>query len=272
MIGRKTLVLATLIGAFAAAGSLAGCSSTDTMGALALAEAPRSTSKGLRFGDHDPYDFTGTAPWHHEIHGVDVAKYQNSIDWPRVRSAGINFAFIKATEGGDGLDSRFRENWAAAKAAGIPRGAYHFFYWCRNGSEQADWYIRNVPKEKGALPPVIDAEWNMESPTCAKKVPAATAKKWLRQFADKVTRHYGQTPIMYTTVDFYRDNRLADFDGVQFWLRSTAGHPSEKYVNQNWMFWQYTGTGKVPGISTPTDINVFRGDAGDFRNWLRKNT
>lgn len=272
MIGKRRGILATLLGTILLSVSLAGCSSTDTIGALSLAEAPRSTSKGLRFGDHDPYDFTGTAPWHHQVHGVDVAKYQNSIDWPRVKSSGIGFAFLKATEGGDRLDDRFRENWAKTRAIGLPRGAYHFFYWCRSGSEQADWYIRNVPREKGAMPPVLDAEWNPDSPTCAKKVPPAQARKMLRDFVAKVSRHYRQTPIVYTTVDFYHDNDLSSMRDVHFWLRSTAGHPSEKYPGQHWTFWQYTGTGKVPGIETPADINVFRGSPADFRKWMARNS
>jgi hypothetical protein len=92
---------------------------------------------GPRFEDHKPHGWDGRAPWTYPVHGTDVSKYQGSIDWPAVRASGISFAFIKATEGGDRLDDRFAENWHAAKAAGIPRGAYHFFYFCRPAHEQA---------------------------------------------------------------------------------------------------------------------------------------
>ena len=51
----------------------------------------------------------------------------------------------------------------ALEAAGLKRGAYHFFYWCRVASDQADWFIRNVPRDPDALPPVIDVEYNGES-------------------------------------------------------------------------------------------------------------
>ncbi|RLQ89501.1 glycoside hydrolase family 25 protein [Notoacmeibacter ruber] len=272
MSGRRLISSLAVIGAILSSATLSACSSTDTLGALSLAEPPRSGAKGLRFDDHDPFDFTGTAPWHHTVHGVDVAKYQNKVDWPRVKGSGISFAFIKATEGGDRVDSRFRENWATTQAIGLPRGAYHFFYWCRSGGEQADWFIQNVPHETGALPPVLDAEWNPDSPTCPNKVPPAQARKMLKDFIAKVSRRYRKTPIIYTTVDFYHDNDLARLDNVQFWLRSTAGHPSEKYPGQHWTFWQYTGTGKVPGIDTPADINVFRGSQSDFRQWVSDNS
>ena len=125
---------------------------------------------------------------------------QNDIDWEKAKASGVSFAFIKATEGGDLADDRFRENWVAARRAGVPRGAYHFYYFCRPAFEQAAWYIQNVPKEKGALPPVLDMEWNHKSPTlqvqAGSRMPCAA--KWafsqsheepLRQDADCLYDH-----------------------------------------------------------------------------------
>ena len=90
--------------------------------------------------------------------GIDVSRYQGDIDWDRVRSSGISFAFIKATEGGDYADPSFRRYWNEAAQARIPRGAYHYYYFCRSGAEQAAWYIRNVPREPGSLPPVMSLD------------------------------------------------------------------------------------------------------------------
>ena len=50
-----------------------------------------------------------------EVHGVDVSKYQGEIDWQAVKDSGVAFAFIKASEGADNVDSKFQRNWAAAK-------------------------------------------------------------------------------------------------------------------------------------------------------------
>ena len=91
---------------------------------------------------------------------------------------------------------------------------------------------------------------------------------WLRQ----VGRHYDKRPVIYTTVDFYQDNELWNVKGYDFWLRSTAGHPAQVYPGQHWTFWQYTGTGAVPGIAGNTDINVFAGSHGQWRQWLAANT
>src|SRR5688572_19092347 len=81
------------------------------------------------------------------IQGIDVSYWQGDIDWNTVRGAGIRFAYIKATEGGDHVDPKFLDNWYAAKQAGLARGAYHFIYWCRPAHEQALWFMLNVPQD-----------------------------------------------------------------------------------------------------------------------------
>ncbi len=224
-----------------------------------------------RFGDNDPHDWQDRAPWHHPVHGTDVAKYQEYVDWKKVRQNGISFAFIKATEGGDMVDDFFQRNWKEARQAGVPRGAYHFFYFCRPAIEQARWFIRNVPVDKNALPPVLDMEWNHLSPTCKKRPPAATVQREMRVFLEAVERHYGKKPIIYTSIDFFEDNHLQGFKGYPYWLRSVAGHPNEKYGDHPFVFWQYTGTGVVPGIKGDADINVFNGTHAEWRNWLAQN-
>ncbi len=77
------------------------------------------------------------SPSDFEVTGIDVSKYQGDINWNAVRDSGVRFAWIKATEGGDRFDEKFAQNWTKAKEASVPRGAYHFAYWCRTGEEQA---------------------------------------------------------------------------------------------------------------------------------------
>lgn len=251
--------------------ALAGCTSSAVL-------SPTSASFGAinpnkpKFGDSDPHDWSrSTAPSAYAVHGTDVSKYQRDVDWPAAREAGVSFAFIKATEGGDRVDAQFPSHWQAARAAGVPRAAYHFFYFCRPASEQADWFIRNVPRERGALPPVLDMEWNPDSPTCTKRPPKDDVRAEMRVFLAAVEKHYGKKPIIYTSIDFFEDNDLASFRGYPYWLRSVAGHPGDRYGSHPWTFWQYTGTGVIPGIAGDADINVFNGGPGAWRKWLREN-
>jgi lysozyme len=55
---------------------------------------------------------------------------------------------------------------------------------------------------------------------------------------------------------------------VEFWLRSVAKTPDQVYPGKRWTFWQYTGTGIVPGVEGGVDINVFAGSEGDWKTWL----
>jgi len=228
---------------------------------------PDSRVRAAAFGDADPHPWAGRSPDSYPVHGIDLSRWQGLVDWPQARAEGVNFAYLKATEGGDILDPVFATNWSAAAKAGVPRGAYHFFYFCRPAEEQARWFIRNVPRSPAALPPVLDLEWTPFSPTCTRRPPAAEIRAEAERFMAVLEQHYGQRPLIYTSVDFYADNDLQRLPRAEFWLRSVADHPSETYPGQIWTFWQYSGTGIVPGIAGKTDLNVFAGSAGDWTEW-----
>ncbi|MER8829311.1 glycoside hydrolase family 25 protein [Mesorhizobium sp. M0938] len=220
-----------------------------------------------RFRDAKPINFGKASPRHLAVHGVDVSRWQGNVDWAKLRAQGANFAYIKATDGGDHLDPMFRKNWRNADAAGLKRGAYHFFYWCRTAGSQADWFIRNVPRVEGALPPVIDVEWNGES-RCKRRPSRQKVLEKMQVFMDKLERHYGQRPIIYTAPDFYRDNLKGAFPDYPFWLRAVAQHPSKVYPGRKWVFWQYSGSGLSHGVKGRIDLNVFHGDERAWRNWV----
>ena len=102
--------------------------------------------------------------WHPSEHsypfqGIDVSRHQGTIDWQDLPRQGVDFAYIKASEGGDFRDTRFKTNWRAAGGAGIGRGAYHFFTLCRSGADQAANFLAAVPSDSGALPPAVDLEF-----------------------------------------------------------------------------------------------------------------
>ncbi|MEO0542786.1 MAG: GH25 family lysozyme [Pseudomonadota bacterium] len=225
-----------------------------------------------RFGDAKPVNFGRAAPHPFEVHGVDVSHWQADIDWKTLRRNGANFAFIKATEGGKHVDRLFMKNWNAAKAAGIPTGAYHFFFWCRSAEEQAKWFIRHVPKQAGSLPPVLDVEWYGNKRSCPTKPARGRVLAKMKVWLDIVERHYGVKPIIYVTPDFYEDNLQGQFKDYSFWLRSVAEHPKGRYPSREFAFWQYSGTGLSKGVSTEIDLNVFNGTAESWRRWLANRT
>lgn len=221
-------------------------------------------------GDADPHE--GVRRAHSmPVQGIDVSKYQGDIDWNRVRAAGIQFAYLKVSEGGDHVDNRFYENWEAAKRAGVPRGAYHFIYWCRTAAEQAIWFSKAVPQDADQLPPVLDLEWNHHSPTCPRGTTKEDALEKIRLLLNIMEYHTGKRPVIYTDINFHKDVLEGQFRNYEFWLRSVAAEPHERYKDRPWTFWQYTATGRVPGIRGDVDRNVFHGSPAEWRRWLERN-
>jgi lysozyme len=199
------------------------------------------------------------------IHGIDVSRWQGEIDWNSVRDAGTRFAFVKATEGGDHLDPAFNRNWTGAKAAGVPVGAYHFVYWCRSAQEQAKWFVQHIPTDPDSLPPVLDVEWNGSSQTCPKKIPREIALEKIRVTLAELERHTGKKPIIYTDITFHEEVLRGELNEYPFWIRSVAAEPHERYSSRPYALWQWTTTGRVPGIKGDVDRNAFHGTE---RQWV----
>ncbi|MEZ6022907.1 MAG: GH25 family lysozyme [Hyphomonadaceae bacterium] len=189
------------------------------------------------------------------VQGVDVSWHQGAIDWRALAADDVSFAYIKATEGADHVDSRFAANWRDAGAAGLYRGAYHFFTLCQPGAAQAANFIAVVPRAAGALPPAVDLEHMgpcRRGPTMTDVVAEA------RIFMDAVEAHYGARPIIYTTRQFH-DAHLAALQGERFWIRSLGVSP--RFRQRDWVIWQHHNRGHKRGVSGPIDLNAFRGDA-----------
>jgi lysozyme len=201
------------------------------------------------------------------IQGIDISRWQGEIDWAAVKAAGTRFVYIKATEGGDHVDPAFLKNWEGARRAGVPRGAYHFVYWCRPAHEQAVWFKQHIPNDPDALPPVLDLEWNGHSRTCPKKVERSLALEKIRLMLTELEQLTGKKPVIYTDITFHKDILEGEFNDYPYWIRSTAAKPESRYHNRPWAFWQFTTTGRIPGIRGDVDRNAFYGNDGEFTGW-----
>lgn len=210
-------------------------------------------------------EFGIVIPESYSIHGIDVSKYQDMIAWEevkamKVKNIQLGFAFIKATEGIGNTDPRFYRNWKKAKENGIIRGAYHFFIASKDGKMQAENFIKKVELESGDFPPVLDIEQlNGTSEYELKK----EAKKWL----EVVENYYKVKPIIYTNVDFYNRILGNEFDAYPLWVAHYY-QPGQPRINRGWVFWQHSQEGRVNGITSPVDFNVFNGDSLEFKNIL----
>lgn len=197
---------------------------------------------------------------HYPVRGVDVSSYQGVIDWNMLSSQGIDFAFIKATEGADYIDDRFAENLASAMDTDLKVGAYHFFTVLSSGKAQAENFSRTVPKNANMLPPVVDLEV-----TAALSLTSVEEFRCeLRDFLETVKEYYGRNPIIYTTKDSYAELISGAFDDYDIWYRSVYS-PAPKSVD--WTFWQYSNRHRLEGYSGKEryiDMNIFSGSRDEW--------
>ncbi|MBN9670902.1 lysozyme [Labrenzia aggregata] len=184
------------------------------------------------------------------IRGIDVSHHQGEIDWPTVAGDDVAFAYIKASEGGDFKDGAFARNWAGAGAAGIARGAYHFFSLCKPGLEQAENFLSVLPQDSRMLAPMVDLEF---TGNCARRPQVTEVLKEISDFAAQVEQARGRQVIFYAPKDFFvaylKDQGL----NRRLWTRSIWRSPS---YARDWTIWQYHHQGSVEGISGSVDLNV----------------
>jgi len=212
-------------------------------------------------------EFGIAVPVDYPIHGIDVSRYQQMIAWDAVKAMQVKdirlrFAFIKATEGIGNTDPQFYRNWKRSKDAGIIRGAYHFFITTKDARMQAENFIKIVDLKPGDLPPVLDVE---QTNGISKELIKKELKTWL----EIVENYYHIKPIIYTNIDFYKQNMGEGFDDYPLWVAHYY-QPRQPRIKRDWVFWQHSDGGRVNGILSPVDFNVYSGDSISFQQLLIK--
>ena len=187
------------------------------------------------------------------VRGIDVSRHQGTIDWARVAADDVTFAIIKASEGGDFVDTEYAKNVAGARAAGVTVGAYHFFTLCRPGAEQAANFLAQIDDPASMLPPVVDLEY---TGNCDARPNSATLRAELEAFLAPVEAAFGRQAILYMIYDFY-DDHSAGLPKRPLWTRWIAWEPR----TSDWLLWQYHNAGRVDGIVGDVDLNVLNGNA-----------
>jgi lysozyme len=196
------------------------------------------------------------------VEGIDVSYYQGgSIDWNAVAGDGYRYAFIRVSHGINIIDTYFDRNWAEVKKAGLIRGAYQYFVPSQDAAAQAQVLLDNMgPLQAGDLPPVIDVEQTdgMTGVQIAAKVQA-----WI----DHIEANLGVTPIIYTGKYFWEDNvGSGAFVSYPLWLPYyEVVCPNTPSPWTNWVFWQWTSTGKVAGIPGNVDLDIFNGSLDELK-------
>jgi len=200
--------------------------------------------------------------------GVDVAAHQHPggtpIDWSKVRTDGQSFAFVKATEGGDWVNPHYVEDVQAAHAAGLKTGAYHYARPSTDAKTQAANFAAQIALAPDqTLPPALDIEVDEGKS-------AAQLEQWIEEFTSELKRLTGRTPMIYTYKYFWMGqiNTSQKFSDMPLWLAAYQDQAPEAVGGwKKLSFWQRSGSGKVAGIPTDVDMNLFNGSKQQLQSF-----
>ncbi|MBE7364870.1 glycoside hydrolase family 25 protein [Corynebacterium aurimucosum] len=200
--------------------------------------------------------------------GVDVSGNNHAslrgIDWDAVKSDGQSYAFVKATEGVGFVNNHFVRDANAAAAAGLKVGAYHYARPAGDAKQQAASFasqIALVPTQ--TLPPVLDIEVD-------EGLSAGQLEEWIDTFMTEVKTLTGRTPMLYTYKYFWMGQmgNSTRFSEYPLWLaayQDTAPDPVGGW--DKLAFWQRSGSGRVAGIETDVDMNLFNGTEAQLQSF-----
>lgn len=192
------------------------------------------------------------------VRGIDVSAHNGDISFPSVASSGIQFVWIKASEGETLRDRRYAANVRAARQAGLLTGAYHFFRFDCEGVLQA---MNLVAALDGDIPP-LGVAIDVEIESNPEDIPDEQVIDNLESMADYLQLK-GIPVTIYTNKEAYNRYIAERLGNYPLWICSfTDNEPMED--DTPWQWWQYSHAGKIPGIDGKVDENVYNGPATDL--------
>ncbi|MFT5914160.1 MAG: lysozyme [Bacteroidia bacterium] len=201
----------------------------------------------------------------YSVYGIDVSRWQEEIDWGKVKNDRIVFAFMKASQGVDKVDSFFVSNWRATDSLGIAHGAYHFYEPDKPPIPQLKNFISQVKLKPTDLPPVLDLEGVV--------LKRAEFQQNVQIWLDSAEVHFKKKPVIYCSIRYYEAHLKDKFSSYPIWIAQYKHFPYpkiDKSENRGWKIWQFSQTGKVWGVDGNVDLDVFNGSYEEFLGWKNR--
>ena len=190
------------------------------------------------------------------VHGIDLSHYQGEVFWETVgENTKMAYVYLKATEGGDRIDEMYERNINLAHRYGLKVGSYHFY---RPKTEQIkqleNFKTQCLPGEQDLIP-MIDIETKQGLNTeefCDS----------LMKFLTLVEEAYKQKPLLYTGTNFYNKYLQGKIDDYQLMIAQYTEREPVLADERDFTLWQYTGKGRIVGVSGYIDKSRFMGQHG----------
>tara|TARA_R110000772_G_scaffold14520_17_gene41967 strand:- start:16699 stop:17364 length:666 start_codon:yes stop_codon:yes gene_type:complete len=187
------------------------------------------------------------------VQGVSVDASQGKITWHVAGATGVDFAYIRATNGAEERDPRFAENIKGARDAGIRYGAVHEYDLCRLATDQATAFVTTVPREENILPPAVRLAYDNG---CTDRPGRALVLSELNTFLNQIEGHSGKPAIIIVSKIFEEDYNISSGINRTFWLEGNFFPPD--YATKPWVMWRASDMRRISGIEGPVNWNVVR--------------
>ncbi len=188
--------------------------------------------------------------------GIDVSSYQKDIDWSATaQDKNIKFVYVKATEGATYRSRHYQINIDNARQHGILVGAYHFFRPNISVERQFLNFTSIVKKEEQDLIPLIDIE-------VRGNIPVQALVDSVLLFAEKLERHYGCRPMIYTGSAFYNSYLSGRVNGYPLFIARYSKVEPRLVGGAKWVLWQFSEKGVIAGIDHAVDLCRFNKGCG----------
>lgn len=188
------------------------------------------------------------------VEGMDVSVFQGEVDFAAARSGGLEAVYIRSSYGSGGIDARFLQNCAGARAAGLPFGLYHYLVAQdpTGAQREAEHFAALIGAQSYSCRPVLDFE-NVRGLDPEQATAVALA------FLERLEELTGQRPMIYADA-YTASAKLEDRVSVYpLWLAQwDVAEPSLSGTPwQEWTGWQYTDVGHMEGVAGYVDRDQF---------------
>ena len=191
------------------------------------------------------------APADYPLQGIDREEGAAAIEWPMVRAAGADFAYVVATSGRDRRDPAFEANWIALPEAGLRRGAVHVYSLCQPAIAQANAFNTFVPTSADALPMAVDVSFHDD---CTARPDRAALVADLARFLTMVETHTGKPALLRIAKPVERTYTLTEALHRPTW--EIANFRAPDYAARPWALWRASDIRRIDGVEGPVNWNV----------------
>lgn len=190
------------------------------------------------------------------VHGIDLSHYQGQVFWETVgQNTKMAYVYLKATEGGDRIDSYFERNIELAHRYGLKVGSYHFFRPKTPLRRQLENFKTQCLPGEQDLIPMIDVETDGG-------LPNSQFCDSLMTFLRMIEETYRQKPLVYTFRNFYNKHFIGLLDDYQLMIAMYTQEEPVLADERDITMWQYTGKGRIVGVNGYVDKSRFMGRHG----------